>query len=202
VCLHLHHTEAENAPRLKWRVGREAWRRAGGGRCGGWWLRVAAVANCGATDRLVGSVSPRAAAPGSLAGVLCPESLQPPQAPDGGGTAADGRRARPGDGLPPPAPTQTSGGLLTVIECAYTCITRRRRRPKLYYGHERRIERLETANGKEVQTWRRATTREACRASLPTRRTGEGLRRADVGPGRVMGCRRLRQRRRVAAFFR
>jgi hypothetical protein len=62
---------------------------------------VAAVANCGAADRLVGSVSPRAAVPGSLAGVLCPESLQPPQAPDGGGTATGGRRARPGDGLPP-----------------------------------------------------------------------------------------------------
>ena len=106
--------------------GRPARRRARGGRCGGWWLRVAAVANCGAADRLVGSVSPRAAAPGSLAGVLCPESLQPPQATDGGGTATGGRRARPGDGLPPPAPTQTSGGLLTVIECAYTCITRRR----------------------------------------------------------------------------
>ena len=106
--------------------GRPARRRARGGRCGGWWLRVAAVANCGAADRLVGSVSPRAAAPGSLAGVLCPESLQPPDATDGGGTATGGRRARPGDGLPPPAPTQTSGGLLTVIECAYTCITRRR----------------------------------------------------------------------------
>ena len=105
--------------------GRPARRRARGGRCGGWWLRVAAVANCGAADCLVRSVSPHAAAPGSLADVLCPESLQPPQAPDGGGTATGGRRARPGDGLPPPTPTQTSGGLLTVIECAYTCITRR-----------------------------------------------------------------------------
>jgi hypothetical protein len=38
--------------------------------------------------------------------------------------------------------------------------------------------------------------------SLPRRRTGEGLRRAGGGPGRVMGCHRLRQRRRVAAFLR
>jgi hypothetical protein len=66
------------------------------------------------------------AAPGSLAGVLCPETLQPPQVPDGEGTATGGRRARPGDGLPPPVPTQTSGGLLAVIECAYTCVARRR----------------------------------------------------------------------------
>jgi hypothetical protein len=51
-------------------VGRPARRRAGGGRGGGWRLRVAAVANCGAANRFVRSASPRAAAPGSLADVL------------------------------------------------------------------------------------------------------------------------------------
>ena len=87
---------------------------------------MAAVANCGSANRFVCSASQRAAAPGSLADVLCPETLQPPHAPDEGGTATGGRRARPGDELPPSVPTQTSGGLLAVIECAYTCITRRR----------------------------------------------------------------------------
>ena len=87
---------------------------------------MAAVANCGSANRFVCSASQRAAAPGSLADVLCPETLQPPHALDGGGTATGRRRARPGEGLPPPVPTQTSGDLLAVIECACTCITRRR----------------------------------------------------------------------------
>ena len=106
-------------------------------------LRVAAVANCGAANRFVGSASPRAAAPGSLADVLCPETLQPPHAPDGGGTATGGRRARPGEGLPPPVPAQTSGGLLAVIECACTYITRRRppqAYPKYLYSSTRRLQ--------------------------------------------------------------
>ena len=38
--------------------------------------------------------------------------------------------------------------------------------------------------------------------NLPTRRTDEGLRRADGGPDRLEGCLRLCQRRRVAAFVR
>jgi hypothetical protein len=63
---------------------------------------VAAVANCGAADRFVGSASPRAAAPGSLTDFLCPETLQPPHAPDGGETATGRGRARPDEGLPPP----------------------------------------------------------------------------------------------------
>ena len=67
----------------------------------------------------------RRAAPGSLTGVLCPETLQTPHAPGGGGTAAGGRRARPGGGLPPPVPAQTRGSLHAVVECAGTCITRR-----------------------------------------------------------------------------
>jgi hypothetical protein len=50
-------------------VGRPARRRSESGHDGGWRLRVAAVANCEAADRLVGSASPRAAAPGSLAGL-------------------------------------------------------------------------------------------------------------------------------------
>jgi len=41
-------------------------RRSGGGRGGGWGLRLVAVAGCGAADRPVGSASGRAAAPGSL----------------------------------------------------------------------------------------------------------------------------------------
>jgi hypothetical protein len=42
-------------------------RRSGGGRGGGWGMRLVAVACCGAADRSVGSASGRAAAPGSLA---------------------------------------------------------------------------------------------------------------------------------------
>jgi hypothetical protein len=42
-------------------------RRSGGGRGGGWGMRLVAVAGCGAADRSVGSASGRAAAPGSLA---------------------------------------------------------------------------------------------------------------------------------------
>ena len=38
--------------------------------------------------------------------------------------------------------------------------------------------------------------------NLPTRRTDEGLRRADSGPDRLEGCLRLCQRRRVVAFVR
>ena len=38
------------------------------------------------------SASPRAAAPRSLAAVLCRETLQPPHAPDGGGTTTGRRR--------------------------------------------------------------------------------------------------------------
>jgi hypothetical protein len=44
-------------------------RRSGGGRGGGWGLRLVAVAGCGAAGRPVGSASARAAAPGSLAGL-------------------------------------------------------------------------------------------------------------------------------------
>ena len=44
-------------------------RRSGGGRGGGWELRLVAVAGFGAADRSVGSASARAAAPGSLAGL-------------------------------------------------------------------------------------------------------------------------------------
>ena len=53
----------------KWWVGRPAQRRSESGHDGGWRLRVAAVANCEAADRSVGSASPGAAAPGSLASV-------------------------------------------------------------------------------------------------------------------------------------
>jgi hypothetical protein len=106
-------------------VGRPARRRGEGEHDGGWRLRVAAVANCEAADRFVNSASPRAAAPRSLTDVLCPETLQPPNAPDGGGTTTGRRRTRPGEGLPPPVPTQTRGSLRVVIECAGTCITRR-----------------------------------------------------------------------------
>ena len=42
-------------------------RLSGGGRGGGWGLRLVAVAGCGAADRSVGAASARAAAPGSLA---------------------------------------------------------------------------------------------------------------------------------------
>jgi len=42
-------------------------RRSGGGRRGGWGVRLVAVAGCGAAGRSVGSASGRAAAPGSLA---------------------------------------------------------------------------------------------------------------------------------------
>ena len=45
-----------------WGVAR---RRSESGHDGGWRLRVAAVANCEASDRFVNSASPRAAAPGS-----------------------------------------------------------------------------------------------------------------------------------------
>jgi hypothetical protein len=38
--------------------------------------------------------------------------------------------------------------------------------------------------------------------NVPTRRTDEGLRRADSGPDRLEGCLRLCQRRRVVAFVR
>jgi len=100
-------------------------RGAEGGHDGGWRLRVAAVANCEATDRFVNSASPQAAAPRSLTDVLWPETLQPPHAPDGGGTATGRRRIRPGEGLPTPVPTQTRGSLRAVIECAGTYITRR-----------------------------------------------------------------------------
>ncbi len=109
----------------EWCVGRPARRGAGGGRGGGWRLRVAAVANCGAADCFVSSALPHEAAPGSVADVLCPETLQSPHTPDGGGTATCCRRARPGEGLPPTVPTQTSGCLLAVIECVCTCITLR-----------------------------------------------------------------------------
>jgi hypothetical protein len=101
-------------------VGHLARRRPEGGQDGGWRLRVAAVAYCEAADRFVNSASPCAAAPRSLAAVLCPETLQPPQAPDTGGTAAGRRRTRPGGGLPATVPTQTRGSL---IECAGTYIT-------------------------------------------------------------------------------
>jgi hypothetical protein len=52
---------------LEWCVGRPARRRSESGHNGGWRLRVAAVANCDADDRSVGSAAPRTAAPGSLA---------------------------------------------------------------------------------------------------------------------------------------
>jgi hypothetical protein len=52
-----------------------------------------------------------------------------------------GRRARPSDGLPPPAPTQTCGGLLTVIECAYTYINGGGL-PKYLYSSTRRLQRI------------------------------------------------------------
>ena len=39
-------------------------------------------------------------------------------------SAAGGRRARPGGGLPPPVPAQTRGSLRAVVECAGVCITR------------------------------------------------------------------------------
>ena len=52
-------------PLSAWWLG-AARRRSGGGRGGGWGLRLAAVAGCGAADRSVGSASARAAAPGSL----------------------------------------------------------------------------------------------------------------------------------------
>ncbi len=42
---------------------------SGGGRCGGWGLRLVAVAGCGASGRSVGSGSARKAALGSLAGL-------------------------------------------------------------------------------------------------------------------------------------
>jgi len=45
-------------------------RRSGGGRGGGWGLRLVAVAGCGAAGRPVGSASARTAAPGSLAGLM------------------------------------------------------------------------------------------------------------------------------------
>jgi hypothetical protein len=82
-------------------VGHPARRRAEGGQDGGWRLRVAAVAYCEAADRVVNSASPRAAAPRSLDAVLCPDTLQPPHAPDGRGTATGRRRTRPAGGLPP-----------------------------------------------------------------------------------------------------
>ena len=43
-------------------------RRSGGGRDGGWGLRLVAVDGCGAAGRSIGSAWARAAAPGSLAG--------------------------------------------------------------------------------------------------------------------------------------
>jgi hypothetical protein len=48
-----------------------------------------------------------------------------PHAPDEGGTTTGRRRTRPGEGLPPPVPTQTRGSLRAVMECAGTCIKRR-----------------------------------------------------------------------------
>ena len=55
---------------------------------------MTAVACCGAAGRFVGSASPRAAAPGSLAAVLCPGALRPPHAPGAGG-GCGGRAAGP-----------------------------------------------------------------------------------------------------------
>ena len=46
------------------------WWRSESGHDGGWRLRLVVVANCGAADRSIGSDSARAAAPGSLAGLL------------------------------------------------------------------------------------------------------------------------------------
>ncbi len=92
-------------------VGHPARRRSEGGQDGGWRLHVAIVAYCEAADRFVNSASPRAAAPRSLAAVLCPETLQPPRTPDTGGTATGRRLTLPGGGLPPTVPTQTRGSL-------------------------------------------------------------------------------------------
>jgi hypothetical protein len=66
VCLENHATMSREAGlKMMWR-----WvRRSGGGRGGGWGLRLVAVAGFGAADRSVGSASARAAAPGSLAGL-------------------------------------------------------------------------------------------------------------------------------------
>ena len=66
-------------------------RRSGGGRGGGWGLRLAAVAGCGAADRSVGSASARAAAPGSLAVV-------PLWVPFMGGSRPARRRSEGGHG--------------------------------------------------------------------------------------------------------
>ena len=48
------------------RLGRAEWWRSDSGQDGGWRLRLVAVAYFGAADRYIGSVSARAAAPGSL----------------------------------------------------------------------------------------------------------------------------------------
>ena len=49
--------------------GRPARRLSERGHDGGWRLRVASVTNCETADRFIGSASPHAAAPGSLAGL-------------------------------------------------------------------------------------------------------------------------------------
>ena len=81
------------------------------------------MAYCEAADCFINSTSPRVATPRSFAAVLCPETLQPPHAPDAGGTATGRLRTLQGGGLPPTVPTQTRGSLRVVIECAGTYIT-------------------------------------------------------------------------------
>jgi len=124
----------------------EQWRAEGGHGRGGR-LRVAALVNCRAADRLVNSASPRAAAPGSLAvsadGPPTGAQRQPAAAfvrgtaaracaagnerhtAGGGGTAAGARRAPPGAGSPLSVSTRARGSPLAGAGCAGACIARR-----------------------------------------------------------------------------
>ena len=85
----------------------------------------ARVGACGASGRFVSSASLRTAAPRAFADVLCPDAPQPSLRAGRGGDCAGSQRAQPGEGLPPPVPTQTRGSFRTVIECARNCIKRR-----------------------------------------------------------------------------
>jgi hypothetical protein len=86
-------------------------------------------------------------AAGTSAGLRAGQGQIRRHAPDGGGTTTGSRRTTPGEGLPPPVPTQTRGSLRASIECAGTCIVGGNL-PKYIYSLETLLrEALQQADG-------------------------------------------------------